>query len=85
MIADLPLLFSIPLPPSMVSVVDETAHPDSYMGGFKLETNPEIVAWLKANTPTYRVLYSKTLFEKVLWFTNSDDYVLFKLTFDISA
>jgi len=79
------LLYSITLPDTMVSLVDESAHPDSYIDGFKLNTNPEIVAWLKANTPTYRVLYSKTGYDKVVWFTNSDDYILFKLTFDISA
>jgi hypothetical protein len=82
---DLPLLYSIKLPETMVSVVDPTAHPDSYVSGFQLETNPDIVAWLKLNTPSYRVLYSKTGFDKVVWFTNSDDYILFKLTFDISA
>lgn len=79
------LIYSITLPETMVSIVDDTAHPDSYINGFQLETNPEIVAWLKQNTPTYRVLYSRTGFDKVVWFTNSDDYILFKLTFDIIA
>jgi hypothetical protein len=79
------LLYSITLPSYMVTLVDESAHPDSYIDGFQLETNPDIVAWLKQNTPTYRVLYNGTRFEKVVWFTNSDDYILFKLTFDISA
>ena len=85
MTEDLPLIYSITLPDTMVSVVDETAHPDSYLEGFRLETNPDIVAWLKLNTPTYRVLYSRTGYDKVVWFTNSDDYILFKLTFDIIA
>lgn len=68
----------------MVTTTYPENDPDSYVNGIGLETNPDIVAWLKANTPSYRVLYNDVGFYKQVWFTSADDYILFKLTFDIA-
>lgn len=67
------------------AMLEDEYNTHEYIKGIGLDTKPEIVEWLKINTPTYRVLYGPTGFHKQVWFTTADDYILFKLTFDITA